>query len=389
MVYGPGRMHTLSTAGTPAEGGTAAVGNTDPKELSTAPGSASAAVRLLLQAIATPVLVVDSNARICAANRQAESFFGYGSGELDGQPLSVVVPGEVATRHDHDVAHFFDQPGTRPMGTGLDLKARSRSGATIPVDIGLGHFEVDGSVFGLAFIVDISKRVETEQALLRRNRELDEFASVVAHDLNNMVAGIQGMSEVLSESHGDLAPEELSRHLQALSYRTRDLARVIRELLIFARLPKGGVQLERFHSRQTVVHAVSRLAVDIRDSSAAIDISPDLDDAVGYAPWVEEVWYNLVHNAIKYGGEPPEIRVRSHPDEGIVRFVVEDNGPGVPQELLDSVFDPNDDRRGRIVKGEGLGLGIVARIVEKLGGRVGIDLPEGGGSCFWFELPAE
>ena len=379
-------MHTLSTAGTPAEGGTAAPS----PSVDEAMGAPQRLISLeqLIGALAEAALVVDSSGQILSANRAATEMFEYPLQELAGTSLALLLPEQAGTGHSANVSAFFANPTTRPMGTGLDLEARTRSGRLMPVEISLGSIEIDGDLVALALVSDISDRAAAEKDLVARNIELDEFAQVVAHDLNTMVAGIMGLSEVLSDTHGELDAVQLSRHLQALTARSRDMARVIRELLIFARLEKGGIEVTPFNSRQAVVRAAGRLAFETRDSAAAIDIDPALAPAVGYAPWVEEVWYNLLANAIKHGGEPPEIRVRSHALGGTVRFMVEDSGPGVSQQLVDSIFDTDDDQRGRIVKGHGLGLGIVARIIEKLGGRVGIDLPEAGGSVFWFELPA-
>lgn len=338
--------------------------------------------------LAEAALVVDSSGAIVLGNPRAAELFGYEQEALIGSPISMLLPEPEASRHGEKVDAFFASPSTRPMGAGAELMAVDRTGRIFPVEVSLGSLEVEGGRLAIALVLDITERVTAAADLKSRNRDLEEFNQVVAHDLNTMVTGIMGLSEILVDSHRDLDAVQLKRNLQAISARSRDLARVIRELLIFARLDKSEVEKGEFNSRQVVVHAVGRLAFETRDTGAAIDIDPGLAPAVGYAPWVEEVWYNLIANAIKHGGEDPEIRVRSRVAGGVVRFMVEDSGPGVPEPLVESLFDPESDRRGRIVKGHGLGLGIVARIIEKLDGRVGIDLPDAGGSVFWFELPA-
>jgi signal transduction histidine kinase len=134
----------------------------------------------------------------------------------------------------------------------------------------------------------------------------------------------------------------------------------------------------------------SRLANVIEERQARITMPHRWPDALGFAPWVEEVWVNYVSNALKYGGEPPLVSVGGEIQPGAehVRFWVRDNGPGLTQDQQDRLFTPFT-RLGQIkVEGHGLGLSIVQRIVDKLGGEVGVDSAPGQGSTFWFTLPA-
>jgi signal transduction histidine kinase len=112
--------------------------------------------------------------------------------------------------------------------------------------------------------------------------------------------------------------------------------------------------------------------------------------AVGYAPWIEEVWTNYLSNAIRHGGKPPRVEVGAElqPD-GFVRFWVQDNGPGLTQEEQVNLFTPFTRLDQVRTKGYGLGLSIVRRIIEKLGGQVGLESEGkvGQGSTFYFTLP--
>jgi signal transduction histidine kinase len=110
--------------------------------------------------------------------------------------------------------------------------------------------------------------------------------------------------------------------------------------------------------------------------------------ALGYAPWVEEVWINYLSNALKYGGRPPRIELgaKAQPDE-MTRFWVRDNGPGIPPEAQARLFTPFTRLDQVRAKGHGLGLSIVRRIVEKLGGQVSVESQVGQGSVFSFTLP--
>jgi len=112
---------------------------------------------------------------------------------------------------------------------------------------------------------------------------------------------------------------------------------------------------------------------------------------MGYAPWVEEIWVNYISNAIKYGGTPPRIELGANPPvDGIVWFWVQDNGGGLSAEERRRLFTPFTRLNHRDTPGYGLGLSIVKRIVDRLGGRVGLesDGRPGEGSLFYFTLPS-
>jgi signal transduction histidine kinase len=141
---------------------------------------------------------------------------------------------------------------------------------------------------------------------------------------------------------------------------------------------------------EIVKESLARLTSMIDEHKARI-VTPEEDAwpvALGYAPWVEEVWANYISNAIKYGGTPPQIELGATvQDDDMVRFWVRDNGPGLSskeQERLFTQFTRLDETRA---EGHGLGLSIGKRIVEKLGGQVGVEISSDQGSVFSFTLP--
>jgi signal transduction histidine kinase len=133
---------------------------------------------------------------------------------------------------------------------------------------------------------------------------------------------------------------------------------------------------------------MQRLAYMIDECSAEITLPDSWPIALGYGPWVEEVWVNYLSNALKYGGQPPRIEVGATVQaDGTVRFWVCDNGPGLASEEQARLFTPSTRFDQVRAKGHGLGLSIVRRIVRKLGGQVGVESEIGQGSIFSFTLP--
>jgi two-component system sensor histidine kinase/response regulator len=137
-----------------------------------------------------------------------------------------------------------------------------------------------------------------------------------------------------------------------------------------------------------VREALQRLTHVIEKHEVEVVVPKTWPVAVGYAPWIEEVWVNYLDNAIKYGGRPPRVELGAQelPD-GKVRFWVRDNGPGLLPEEQGRLFRPFTRLDQAHTKGHGLGLSIVRRIVEKLDGEVGVESEDGEGSVFSFTLP--
>jgi signal transduction histidine kinase len=143
--------------------------------------------------------------------------------------------------------------------------------------------------------------------------------------------------------------------------------------------------------RDVVNEAISRLAIDLTQRRSQVKIHDETawPLAVGYAPWIEEVWANYISNAIKYGGRPPLIELGAEPAENaMVRFWVRDNGQGISPEQQNQLFKPFTRINEVRAQGYGLGLSIVQRIITRLGGTVSIDSTPGQGSTFSFTLPA-
>jgi len=164
---------------------------------------------------------------------------------------------------------------------------------------------------------------------------------------------------------------------------------IIKSLLLFSEVTRVEAPREPVRMDRVVANVQARLSFLIRQQQAQLILPQVWPDAIGYEPWIEEVWANLLSNALKYGGQPPrvELGAAARPD-GMLHFWTRDNGPGIPPETCDHLFIPHDQVSLVSNRGHGLGLSIVLQIVEKLGGQVGVESEMGQGSLFFFTLPA-
>jgi signal transduction histidine kinase len=167
-------------------------------------------------------------------------------------------------------------------------------------------------------------------------------------------------------------------------------ARIIDELLMLASVRREDIVPAPLDMAQIVRDAESQLARLIASSGAELIRPRRWPLALGHAPWVEEVWANYISNAIKYGGRPPHVELGAAREDGQVRFWVRDNGDGLSPDDQARLFREFTRLADIRVEGHGLGLSIVKRIVEKLGGTVGVESAgvPGQGCTFSFTLPA-
>jgi signal transduction histidine kinase/CheY-like chemotaxis protein len=247
-----------------------------------------------------------------------------------------------------------------------------------------------------ARLVEVLHRYTGE--LEMRNEELDAFAHTVAHDLKGPLGYMVGFAQTL-EDYSGLSDEELQRYLCTIAQSGRKMGNIVDELLLLASVRKmEEMEMEALDMASVVAEAQSRLADIIEQHQAQIVLPPSWPGALGYGPWVEEVWVNYLSNAIKYGGKPPRVELgfllpasdspSETPPATSVRFWVRDNGPGLTTEEQGRLFRPFERLEQVRAKGHGLGLSIARRIVERLDGEVGVESKVNQGSVFWFTLPS-
>jgi PAS domain S-box-containing protein len=244
---------------------------------------------------------------------------------------------------------------------------------------------------------DITERKRTEammQAktveLEERNQELDAFAHTVAHDLKNPIASMLGFASLVLNYFDRMSEEALREHLVMImesAYKAKD---IINSLLLLASVNKQDDLPYTPLRMHDIINEVLRRHLNmIRDTRAEITMPEDFPVAIGYAPWVEEVWANYLSNALKYGGRPPHVTFGAEPHiNGKINFYMIDNGSGLTLEERDKVFMPFTRFSQAKTDGNGLGLSVVHRIVTRLGGEVGVEQVAAGGSKFMFTLPA-
>jgi len=229
--------------------------------------------------------------------------------------------------------------------------------------------------------------------LQKRNQELDAFAHTVAHDLKNPLSAIINIAGLFLEKYSVKTPldDKGIKQLQFVDKAAQQAINTINALLTLSQVSRyNNVAIEPLDMSMIVEPVIQEhLSHRVDEYQAQIEYPENWPIALGYAPWIKEIWVNYLTNGLKYGGQPPSMTLGADiPSENMVRFWVRDNGKGLTEKEMAKLFTPFTRLHKQRAEGHGLGLSIVRQIVEPLGGQAGVESEVGQGSLFYFTLPA-
>jgi signal transduction histidine kinase len=230
----------------------------------------------------------------------------------------------------------------------------------------------------------MQKESELADENARWRGDLLTISSRVSHDLRTPLGGIAATAQLLQET---LAENNLPVSLaQAILASVDDMTRMIKQVNFITRATAKPIPQTKVSMKEIVTAAMLRLENRALKKNASI-IQPDSWPQInGVAAWLEEVWWNLLSNALQHTAGRPSIELKWREDKGWFRFEICDQGGGVPDEIRPGLFQPFDSLHG--LQGvRGLGLSIVQRLIALQGGKCGYE-PAPGGSCFYFLLPS-
>ncbi len=348
---------------------------------------------LLLDLVRDGILVRDLYGTIVYWNHGATSMYGWtpeqALGRVSHQLLAAEYPlpiGEIEKQvmragfWEGDVVHVT-QSGHRVLVESRWTMTRTERGTPE------GFLEVHR---------DISQRRRAERALqakadalARSNHELEQFAYVASHDLQEPLRMVSNYTQLLARRYRDRLDADANEFIDFAVDGARRMQDLIHALLQYARVERSGREFEPVPADRIVADALSNLAGAIDEARASIVVDP-LPTLTCDASQMTQVFQNLIGNAVKFrqADRPPVIRVSASREDGAWRLTVTDNGIGIEPRFFDRIFQMFQRLHGRgEYSGTGIGLALCQKIVERHGGRMGVDSEPGRGTTFSLTIP--
>ena len=344
------------------------------------------------------IITVNEDHAIVLFNEGAEEMFGYRSEEVMGRPLEILLPRRHRQAHAAHIRHFAASPvRSRRMAQRGGIAGLRKSGEEFPAEASISKLRRGGEWLFTVVLQDVTeqRRVEEELAryaaeLERSNQELEQFAYVASHDLQEPLRMVASYTQLLARRYRGQLDEDADEFIGFAVEGAERMRDLINDLLTYSRAGRqerefGSVDLERVLDR-----TVSNLTVAIEEEGATVTRDP-LPTVKGDESWLTQVFQNLISNAIRFrGAEAPRVHVAAARTNGSGewRISVQDNGEGIAEEHLERIFLIFQRLHGRRESpGTGIGLSIAKRIVERHGGRIWVESEPGRGSTFHFTIP--
>ena len=374
------------------------------------------------------ILVSDDTGTIVLANRMARQTFGYAPEEFIGRRVEDFMPERFRVRHVGQRTRFHERPQNRTMGPGLDLYAQRKDGSEFPVEISLGHYETEEGKFVIAYVIDISRRKEIEQAILRQQEEMarahaeietlnEELEAKVEHrtrqlqdtmeileksrdDLENALSKEKELSDLKTRfvsmaSHEFRTPlstilssaslvakyvlseeqDKRDKHIQRIRSAVSNLTDILNEFLSIGRLEEGKIQvnMSEFNLKDQAQLVCNEMQTILKPGQyiqythrGHMIVQLDLS-------MLRNVFINLISNALKFSPETGLIEVETDVSDMQILISVRDHGIGISEEDQKHLFERFfRGKNATNIQGTGLGLHIVSKYVELMGGTISV-----------------
>ncbi|HQV38101.1 MAG: PAS domain S-box protein [Flavobacteriales bacterium] len=378
---------------------------------------------LLFSTAAEGLVLVDRTGTVRMNNPRLLEMFGYEEGDLLGRSIDLLLPKSFRTAHLAQRSNYNARPAKRHMGRGRELNGVRKDGTIFPVEVGLNHFTVDKELYVMALVTDITERRKAEDALQRNTAELEKrveertaelakgaravelalerekelsalksrFVSMASHEFRTPLSTIMGSADLIARYTEGPGNEKVHKHVQRIRAKVRDLTAILNDFLSFERIGQGD--LPSVPEDLDIVHLCIGLIEELRGMTKpgqALEFDHTSDErtvTLDHSTLVNTIT-NLVTNAIKYSPEGRPVILRTSVDNGCLRVAVIDKGMGIPSADQAHLFEPFFRAQNVLtIQGTGLGLNLVKRYLDLMGGTITFTSTPGEGSTFNVRIP--
>jgi PAS domain S-box-containing protein len=360
---------------------------------------AAARKKAVLDSALDPIVTIDAYGKILACSRSIRRVFGYEPEEVVGQNVRMLMPEPHRSAHDSYLANYRRTGVTNILNRSREFEALRKDGSRVPIELSVARVDVPGQDQPLftGIIHEITERKVAERlihehsaALARSNKDLEQFAYVASHDLQEPLRMVGSFAGLLARRYQGKLDSEADEFIAYIVDGATRMQMLIEDLLAFSRVSTKGRKPEPVDAGEMVERVLGDLRAAIEQSGATVTAGA-LPMVLADPTQLGQVFLNLIGNAIKFRApdRPPAVRVWAERLGGEWLFHVQDNGIGIDPRHMERIFHIFERLHGPgEYPGTGIGLAIVKKIIERHGGRIEVRSAPGEGSTFRFTLPA-
>ena len=339
------------------------------------------------------LILVNKEGEIILANSQTEKLFGYNPKDLITQKVEILIPERYRKTHPDHRNGFFVKPELRTLKGSPDVYGLRKNGTEVPLEISLSPISGPQGMQALATIVDITERKKVveelkqkSEELIRSNTELEQFAYVASHDLQEPLRMVTSYLQLLENRYKDKLDKDANEFIAFAVDGSARMKTLILSLLEYSRVNKVK-PFEEIDVNQLLKDVLKNISTSIKESNAIIKID-ELPKIKGDPILINQLFQNLIENGIKFReARTPEIHISGKKENNEYIFSVQDNGIGIKKEYMNKLFVIFQRLNSKEkYPGTGIGLAICKKIVEKHGGKIWVESEENKGSTFYFTI---
>lgn len=373
---------------------------TEYKKAEQALRASEARARAVIDTVVDAVIIIDTLGRVQLFNPSSEKIFGYRAEEVVGQNVRMLMPQPDRDNHDGYLKHSSRTVERLVIGTARELTGQRKNGSTFPMELSVGETKEKGERIFVGMIRDVTSRKITEEALGRRaaeltrsNAELEQFAYVASHDLQEPLRKVMAFGDRLQSKYGDVLDEQGRDYVTRMQNAAGRMQNLIHSLLSFSHVASKRRPLTSVNLNDMAEEVISDLEVQIQESGGEVRVA-DLPTVEVDPTQIRQLLQNLIGNALKYRHKDvlPVIEITAeivHVEGGQqCQIQVRDNGIGFDPQFTDKIFGIFQRLHNRVeYEGTGVGLAICRKIAERHGGAISAEGRPGEGATFTVTLP--
>ena len=391
------------------------------------------------------IILTGNDGKIVLVNPATERIFGFNNDELIGQPIEILIPEQVKHHHHTLREGFYQNPSNRVMGQGRDLYGRKKDGSNIPVEVSLSHYKKKDELFVIAFIVDITRRKDSERNMVEQQKQLEKvsneirklnaelevkveertmilkealqrleesqtelsealdkekqmneiksrFVSMASHEFRTPLSTVLSSASLLGKYTTTEQQDKRNRHIDKIKNSVKHLNDILEDFLSLGKLDEGKVRVDltEFDLLEFINETIEEMKGLLKKDQQMIPGYSGDRTIHSDKKLLKNIIINLITNAIKFSEEGSDIYIQTKVENGSAFISVIDKGIGIGKEDQDHLFSSFfRGANATNIAGSGLGLHIVKRYTDLLKGDVHLQSELGKGTTLIITIPVK